>query len=132
MATFDDHMEKNSFASKVTSPHVKGKINVYLREGYYTQNTKLAIWLGNEALRISALAVERSEMFVAIPVFAMNESLNLGTYSGIVLYEFAKQRLRYQSTYRCRRREGKRVELLHTLMARGGDDTTLDACTQAG
>ena len=95
-----EHLEKNSFGSVVTSPHVKGKNNVILHEGDYTTHTKLAVWFGNESRGISELAVERSEMCVSIPMFGMIESLNLGTTSGIVLYEVTKQRREYQNKYK--------------------------------
>lgn len=111
-----DHLEKQGFVSIVTSPHVKGRTNVYLHEGDYTRHTKLAVWFGNEKRGISDLAVERSEMCVAIPMFGMIESLNLGTSSGIVLYEVAKQRRGYQSQYRRSRHKGKRAEPLPTVM----------------
>ena len=66
--------------------------SVFLHEGDYTAHTKLAVWFGSEATGISDLAVERSEMCVSIPMFGMIESLNLGTSSGIVLYEVARHR----------------------------------------
>ena len=112
------HLEKQGFVSVVTSPHVKGRTNVYLHDGDYTRHTKLAVWFGNEKRGISELAVERSEMCVAIPMFGMIESLNLGTSSGIVLYEVAKQRRAYQSQYRRARFRGKRAEPLPTEMPR--------------
>lgn len=46
------------------------------------------------------------------------ESLNLGTSSGIVLYEVTKQRREYQSKYRRSRHKGKRAEPLPTIMPR--------------
>ncbi|MHA1567386.1 MAG: TrmH family RNA methyltransferase [Alphaproteobacteria bacterium] len=113
-----EHLEKQGFVSVVTSPHVKGKTNVFLHEGDYTQHTKLAVWFGNEKRGISELAVEHGEMCVAIPMFGMIESLNLGTSSGIVLYEVTKQRREYQSKYRRSRRKGKRSEPLPTVMPR--------------
>src|SRR6476659_131769 len=79
-----DHLEKRNFHSLVTSPHVKGKTNVYLHENDFTEHAKLAVWFGNEKRGISDRAVERSDMCVAIPMFGMIESLNLGTSSGIV------------------------------------------------
>ena len=112
------HLEKQGFVSVVTSPHVKGKTNVYLHEGDYTRHTKLAVWFGNEKRGISELAVALSDMCVAIPMFGMIESLNLGTSSGIVLYEVTKQRREYQSRYRRSRRKGKRAEPLPTVMPR--------------
>lgn len=110
------HLEKNHFASVVTSPHVKGKANVWLHEGDYTEHAKLAVWFGNEARGISDLAVKRSVMCVSIPMFGMVESLNLGTSSGIVLYEVAKQRRQYASRYRLRDQRGARAEPLPTTM----------------
>jgi len=102
------HLEKNRFVSIVTSPHVKGKKNAILEEVDYTVHYKLAVWFGNEARGISDMAVEHSEMCVSIPMFGMIESLNLGTTSGIVLYEIAKQRREYQRMYRKR---NKRVRI---------------------
>lgn len=113
-----DHLEKNGFVSVVTSPHVKGKASAYLHEADFTTHTKLAVWFGNEARGISAAAVERCEMCVSVPMFGMIESLNLGTSSGIVLYEVAKQRREYQSQFRRARRKGKRTEPLPTTISR--------------
>ncbi len=113
-----DHLERKGFVSIVTSPHVKGRINVLLHEGDYTPHAKLAVWFGNEKRGISELAVERSEMCVSIPMFGMIESLNLGTSSGIVLYEVTKQRREYQSKYRRSGKKGKRVVPLPTVISR--------------
>ena len=111
-----DHLEKKNFRSIVTSPHVKGRRNVYLHEGDYTEHAKLAVWFGSESQGISVRAVERSDMCVAIPMFGMIESLNLGTSSGIVLYEVTKQRRAYQSRFRKRGKRGERVIPLPTVM----------------
>ncbi|MFO1235460.1 MAG: RNA methyltransferase [Alphaproteobacteria bacterium] len=111
-----DHLEKRGFRSIVTSPHVKGKTNIFLHEGDFTAYTKLAVWFGSESIGITSRAVERSEMCVSIPMFGMIESLNLGTSSGIVLYEVAKQRREYQSKYRLRGRRGARDVPLPTVM----------------
>ena len=116
-----DHLERKGFASVVTSPHVKGKTNVFLHEGDFTQYTKLAVWFGNEKRGISETAIDRSEMCVAIPMFGIIESLNLGTSSGIVLYEVARQRRAYQSQYKRARGKGKRASPLATVMPRGDD-----------
>src|ERR1700755_1656982 len=112
-----DHLERKGFQSIVTSPHVKGKASIFLHEGDYTAHTKLAVWFGSEAMGISDVAVERSEMCVCIPMFGIIESLNLGTSSGIVLYEVAKQRREYQSRYRWRNRRGQRSAPLPTTIA---------------
>lgn len=112
-----DHLEKLHFKSIVTSPHVKGKESIFLDEGDYTTHAKLAVWFGSEATGISDRAVERAEMCVSIPMFGMIESLNLGTSSGIVLYEVAKQRRAYQAKYRLRDQRGARATLLPTVIA---------------
>ncbi|MBN8814106.1 MAG: RNA methyltransferase [Sphingomonas sp.] len=112
-----DHLEFKNFKSIVTSPHVKGKRSIFLHEGDYTEFTKLAVWFGSEAVGISDRAVARSEMCVCIPMFGMIESLNLGTSSGIVLYEVAKQRREYQSKYRLRDKRGVRAKPLPTMLA---------------
>ena len=111
-----EHLERNGFKSVVTSPHIKGKTNVLLHEGDFAAYTKLAVWFGSEAVGISDAAVERSEMCVNIPMFGMIESLNLGTSSGIVLYEVTKQRREYQSKYRLRDKRGERANPLPTVI----------------
>ena len=93
------HLERYRYVSIVTSPHIKGKKTVILHEGDYT-HPRVAIWFGNESRGISNLAVERSEFCVTIPMFGMVESLNLGTTSGIVLYEITKQRREYQEKFK--------------------------------
>jgi len=110
------HLEGNGFVSIVTSPHVADKEHVLLHEGDYTKHTKLAVWFGNEARGVSDLAVQRSELCVSIPMFGMVESFNLGTTSGIVLNEIARQRRAYQSKYRSGRKKGKRAMPLPTVI----------------
>ena len=117
-----DHLERKGFRSIVTSPHVKGKTCIYLHEGDFTAFTKLAIWFGSEAVGISDAAVDRSEMCVSIPMFGMIESLNLGTSSGIVLYEVTRQRREYQSRYRLRDKRGERPAPLPTVIGPEGTD----------
>jgi tRNA (guanosine-2'-O-)-methyltransferase len=112
-----DHLEKMHVKSIVTSPHVKGKTSIFLHEGDYTAHAKLAVWFGSEAVGISDRAVERAEMCVCIPMFGMIESLNLGTSSGIVLYEVAKQRREYQARYRWRDRRGERSTPLPAVIS---------------
>ncbi len=99
------HLEKNNFRSVVTSPHVKGKENATLDQVDFTELHKLAVWFGNEARGISNLAVQHAELCVSIPMFGMIESLNLGTTSGIVLYEVTKQRREYASKYKKRNKK---------------------------
>ncbi len=104
-----DHLEQNRFVSIVTSPHLKGRKNAVLDEADYTTYTKLAVWFGNESMGISNLAVEHSDLCVSIPMFGMIESLNLGTTSGIVLYEITKQRREYQRQYQWRNNRGSKL-----------------------
>ena len=94
------HLEKNGFVSVVTSPHTKGRNNAVLHEADYTKHNKLAVWFGNESTGISALALGRSELCINIPMVGIIESLNLGTSSGIVLYEITKQRRLFQDKLR--------------------------------
>ena len=102
------YLEKNRFISVVTSPHIKGRKNIVLHEADYTGYHKLAVWFGNEARGISDLAVKRSKMCITIPMLGMIESLNLGTTSGIVLYEITKQRRAYERLYKYRNKRGRR------------------------
>lgn len=97
-----EHLSKKHFTSIVTSPHRKGHRNEVLHDADFTAFTKLAVWFGNESCGISDEAAEASEMCVSIPMFGMIESLNLGTSSGIVLYEMTKQRREYASKYKKR------------------------------
>ena len=90
------HLSVNNFSSIVTSPHIKGKNNEILDKADYTKFKKLAVWFGSEAFGISELAVSHAELCVSIPMFGMVDSLNLGTTSGIVLYEITNQRRKYQ------------------------------------
>lgn len=115
-----DYLEEKRFTSIVTSPHVKGKECVYLHEGDYTKATKLAVWFGNETRGISDRAVQRASMCVSIPMFGMVESLNLGTASGIVLYEVARQRREYQIRHAKRGRRNEQEEPLSTKMSSAG------------
>ena len=104
------HLKKNRFVSIVTSPHVKGRANATLDEVDFTEHYKLAVWFGNESTGISDLAVAHSALCVSIPMFGMIESLNLGTTSGIVLYEVTKQRREYQRKYRKRNKRVPRTD----------------------
>ena len=90
-----DHLDKNGFTSMVTSPHLKGRKNVVLHEGKYTK-IKLAVWFGNESRGVSDEAVENSKACINIPMYGIIESLNLGTSTGIVMYEITKQRREFK------------------------------------
>jgi tRNA (guanosine-2'-O-)-methyltransferase len=98
-----DHLMKSNFTSIVTSPHRRGHRNEILHDADFQAYAKLAVWFGNEGRGISDEAAEASVMCISIPMFGMIESLNLGTSSGIVLYEVTKQRREYQSKYKKRK-----------------------------
>jgi tRNA (guanosine-2'-O-)-methyltransferase len=104
------HLEGKGFISVVTSPHTKGRKNVNLHEADYTGFKKLAVWFGNEGIGISPLALERSVLCVNIPMFGIIESLNLGTSSGIVLYEITKQRRAFQDKLKARIAVRKKIK----------------------
>lgn len=90
------HLNKNYFTSMVTSPHIKGCNNVVLENGRYTQR-RLAVWFGNETNGVSDEAVKNAQCCINIPMAGIIESLNLGTTTGIVLYEIVKQRRQYRN-----------------------------------
>lgn len=109
------HLKAQNYRSVVTSPHRKNKKCLYLDEVDFTQFNKLAIWFGSEGSGITDEAVGEAELCVAIPMFGMIESLNLGTSSGIVLYEVAKQRRAYQSRFSKKNFQGRRASPLPTV-----------------
>lgn len=88
------HLRKNLYTIAVTSPHTKGKKNIDLYEGTFTQK-RLAVWFGNESHGISDEAVEASDMNIQIRMGGIVESLNLGTSTGIVLSFIGYQRLKW-------------------------------------
>lgn len=99
-----DHLNKKGFVSMVTSPHLKGRKNIVLHEGKYTR-MKLAIWFGNESKGVSEIAIENSKACINIPMSGIIESLNLGTTTGIVLYEITKQRREFKLSKVLKRKE---------------------------
>lgn len=92
-----NYLESKNFTSLVTSPHIKGKSNTILKDGNYTHK-KLAVWFGNESQGVSELAVDASDFCINIPMCGMIESLNLGTTTGIILYEITRQRRNFANT----------------------------------
>lgn len=91
------YLDNKQFVSIVTSPHIKGKNNVVLDDGKYTQK-KLAVWFGNESRGVSDIAIDNSTFCVNIPMYGIIESINLGTCTGIVLYEITKQRRNFNKS----------------------------------
>ena len=86
-----DQLETDKFISIATSPHQKGKTNIRLQDGDFTQE-KLAIWFGNESDGLSKEVINRSESCVYIDMFGIIESMNVSSSAAIVLYEITKQR----------------------------------------
>ena len=99
-----NHLNKNGFVSMVTSPHLKGRANIVLHEGKYTK-MKLAVWFGNETRGVSDTAIENSKACINIPMSGIIESLNLGTTTGIVLYEITRQRREFKLGKMAKRKE---------------------------
>lgn len=92
-----EHLNRKHFISVVTSPHQKGKKNVCLDDAILTQR-HLAVWFGNETHGVSDEAISAAEFCINIPMHGIIESLNLGTCSGIVLYEATKQRRQFKKS----------------------------------
>ena len=92
------HLRKNLYTIAVTSSHTKGKKNIDLYEGGFTQK-RLAVWFGNESKGISDEAVDNANMCIQIPMGGVVESLNLGTSTGIVLSYIGYQRLKFVYTH---------------------------------
>lgn len=88
------HLRKNLYTIAVTSSHQKGKENINLYEGIFTQK-RLAVWFGNEAKGISNEAIKSSDLCIQIPMGGIVESLNLGTSTGIILSYIGYQRLKF-------------------------------------
>jgi tRNA (guanosine-2'-O-)-methyltransferase len=89
-----NHLKYKNFLSMVTSPHLKGKNNISLDGGIYTQ-PRLAVWFGNESKGVSDEAINNSKYCINIEINGIIESLNLGTSTGVVLYEVTKQRRKF-------------------------------------
>ncbi len=88
------HLKKNLYTSVVTSSHEKGKNNVILYEGTFTQK-RHAVWFGNESKGISEEAIGSADICIQIPMGGIVESLNLGTSTGIILSYISYQRLKF-------------------------------------
>jgi tRNA (guanosine-2'-O-)-methyltransferase len=86
-----DKLSKDGFVSIATSPEAKGKKHALLHESDLTP-TNLAIWFGNEANGLTDETLERCESCISIEMDGNVESFNLGTTTGIVLYEAFRQR----------------------------------------
>lgn len=88
------YLRKNLYTIAVTSSHKKGRENIDLYEGDFTQK-RLAVWFGNESKGISDESVDNADMCIQIPMGGIVESLNLGTSTGIILSYIGYQRLKF-------------------------------------
>lgn len=85
------HLKPKNFISIGTSPHIKGKHNISLKQGTFTDK-KLAVWFGNESVGLSKEALTELNTCIQIEMTGIIESLNLSVSAGIVLYEIVQQR----------------------------------------
>lgn len=88
------HLKKYRYTIMVTSSHIKGKNNLDLYAGTFTQK-RLAVWFGNESKGVSNEAIDSADMCIQIPMGGIVESLNLGTSTGIILSYSSYQRLKF-------------------------------------
>jgi len=86
-----EHLKDKGFTSFATSPHQKGNTNISLEDSVLTPK-KLAIWFGNESQGLSEEAIGNCQKCLQIQMGGIIESLNLGSSTGIVMYEATKQR----------------------------------------
>lgn len=84
-------LAQKGFTSIGTAPIALGKKNHFLHESKLDQ-PKLAIWFGDEANGLTNEVLQQCEFCLTIEMAGQVESLNLGTTTGIVLYEAIKQR----------------------------------------
>ncbi len=88
------HLRKNLYTIAMTSSHEKGKKNINLYDGDFTQK-RLAVWFGNESKGVSNEVVNNADFCIYIPMGGIVESLNLGTSTGIILSYIGYQRLKF-------------------------------------
>jgi len=101
------HLKKNLYTIVVTSSHQKGKKNISMYEGDFTQK-RIAVWFGNESRGVSDEAVRQADVCIQIPMAGIVESLNLGTSTGVTLSFISYQRLEFgkkKNEMKRRRRE---------------------------
>ncbi|RZJ70389.1 TrmH family RNA methyltransferase [Flavobacterium sp.] len=86
-----EKLKNGGFTCVATSPATIGKQHCLLHESDLTQQN-LAIWFGDEGNGLSDFALENCDFSVTIEMRGNVESFNLGTSTGIVLYEAMRQR----------------------------------------
>ncbi len=88
------HLLEQRYTIMATSSHLKGKKNISLYEGDFTDK-RIAVWFGNESAGASDEVLEAADVCIQIPMGGIVESLNLGTSTGIVLSFISNQRLQF-------------------------------------
>ena len=68
-----DYLNQKGFISMATSPHLKGKNNITLDGGIFTQ-PRLAVWFGNESKGLSDAVINNSKYCINIPMSGIIES----------------------------------------------------------
>lgn len=89
-----EHLEKNHYKSYLTSPHMKGKNNINLSSGNFTDK-HIAVWFGNESKGISDELASKVNDCIQIEMTGIIESMNLAVSTGIVLYTIMQQRYKF-------------------------------------
>jgi len=89
-----EHLEKNNYKSYITSPHIKGKNNINLGDGNFTDK-RIAVWFGNESKGISDELTNKINDCIQIEMTGIIESMNLAVSTGIILYTIMRQRYKF-------------------------------------
>lgn len=82
-----EEVRKNNFEVVVTSLGTNKSV-------YDLKLTKSAIVIGNEANGVSKKIIEMADENVIIPMFGKTESLNASVATGVILYEYVRQKLK--------------------------------------
>ncbi len=86
-----EKLQSDRFTNVATSPAKAKKRHFLLPDSDLTP-ANLAIWFGDEGNGLSEFALENCDFCVSIEMLGSVESFNLGTSTGIVLYEAVRQR----------------------------------------
>ncbi len=89
-----EHLEKNHYKSYITSPHIKGKNNINLSDGNFTDK-RIAVWFGNESNGISEELTTKVNDCIQIEMTGIIESMNLSVSTGIIMYTIMRQRYKF-------------------------------------
>ena len=79
-------IQKNKFKVVVTSLQTKESL-------YDIKLNKKAIVIGNEANGVSKEIVDMADTKIKIPMLGKTESLNASVATGVILYEYVRQKI---------------------------------------